>query len=185
MRGVGKGTVEAARAADDPPKSLAAFSVTPIKPDDGPTPLPWVSFNVGCKSCGHQEFEIASFPIIAPDPSPYYGVASGDTLLRPPHRMKCSCCGSVGTIFDARTDGYDGILNGGCPYESGADGEDFTLRPFKVIVAVTYNIEISELEELASSAQAEIKATDLFDNLSITATCPSGGQPLEFIYECA
>ena len=88
-------------------------------------------------------------------------------------------------IFDAHTDGYDGVLNGGCAYESGSDGEEFSPGSYEVTVCVTYNIDASELDELASSAGAEVKATDLFDSLSITATSVSGGPHLEFHYECA
>lgn len=185
MRDVGKWTAEAARAANDPPSSLSAFVVTPIVPNEGPEPLLWVSFSVACKSCGDGKFEVSSFPVIAPDPSPFHGVAPGDALLRPPHRLRCARCGSTGTIFDARTDGYDGVLNGGCAYESGIDGEAFAAGPFEVIVTLSYNVEASELEELARSEGGEKKATDLFDGLSITATSVSGEPAFEFPYECA
>lgn len=185
MGNVGRWTVEAARAANDPPRSLSDFSVTPITPDDGAENLARVNFGLACKSCGYGAFELGSFPVVAPDPSPYYGVAAGEALLRPPHRAKCVRCNSVGLIFDARTDGYDGVLNGGCAYESGSEGEEFFPGPYEVTVCVTYNIGASELDELASSARAETKATDLFDSLSIIATSVVGGPNLELDYECA
>jgi len=185
MREAGTWTAEAKRAAGDPPASLSAFALTAIAPDNGPEPLSSASFGIGCKSCGRDEFEVASFPVVAPDPSPYYGLAPGDIFLRPPHRLRCSHCGNAGTIFDARTDGYDGILGGGCAYESGSEGEDFAAGPFKVIVSATYNVEGSELDELAASAGGGAKATDLFDWLTIIATPVGGGSPLELSYECA
>jgi hypothetical protein len=99
--------------------------------------------------------------------------------------MKCSRCGGAGTIFDARTDGYDGLLNGGCAYESGADGEAFAVGTSEVTVTVSYNVSFSELEESASLTRSGAKPTDLFDSLAITATPVGGGPSSEFSYECA
>jgi hypothetical protein len=90
----------------------------------------------------------------------------------------------VGTIFDARTDGYDGILNGGGPYESEKGEHRFTDVICKVVLSPTYNIEVEELQELAAGAGPHVKATDLFDWINIIATLPDG-EPFEVDYECA
>jgi hypothetical protein len=99
--------------------------------------------------------------------------------------LQCERCGAVGTIFDARTDGYDGILCGGCPHESGETGERFTDIVCKITVGATYNIDLEELQELAAGAGADVKATDLFDWINIIATPLEGGESLELDYECA
>jgi hypothetical protein len=185
MGEVGTWTAEAKRAASDPAASLSAFALTAIVPDAGPEHLSWVNFGVRCKSCGRDEFAVSYFPLVVPDPSPFYGLAPGDIFRRPPHRLRCSHCGSAEAIFDARTDGYDAIICGDSSYQSGVEGEEFDTGPFKVVVTAAYNIEASELDEVAASAAREIKAADLFDWLTITATPTRGGSPLEFSYECA
>ncbi len=86
-------------------------------------------------------------------------------------------------LFDARTQGYDGVLNGGCAYESG-DGEGrLAAGEFKFVVAFRHNIEPSELEELA--AEAKVQPSDLFDWISIRGTPVGEGSTLEIEYECA
>ena len=143
-----------------------------------------MTFAVGCKSCGGDDFRLGSYVEVVPDPSPYPQKAPGQKMLRPPHRLKCEGCGAVGTIFDARTDGYDGILNGGGPYPSGTGDERFTDVVCKIVVGATYNIELEELQDLAASAEPPVKATDLFDWINIIATTDEGGR-MELDYQCA
>lgn len=175
-------TAEAARAVSEPPRSLSAFTLTATPPSSGPSST--VDFAISCKSCGGQTFALSSFPRTTPAPSPYVGLEPGETLHRPPHRLKCARCDSPGMLFDARTDGYDGHLNGGCAYESGEDGEVFMADTFRTTVSVTYNIALAELEELATEADAAT-TSDLFDALAITATPTDGGDVLSLDYECA
>ena len=147
--------------------------------------VPWMFFEVRCKACGSDEHRLGSYVEIAPDPSPYPRAAPGEKILRPPHRLKCERCEATDTIFDARTDGYDGVLCGGGPYESGQTGERFTDIVCRIAVGATYNIELEELRELAAGAKSDVKATDLFDWINIVATPLEGGKPLELDYECA
>jgi hypothetical protein len=176
----------AALAAGQPPKSFSSFALAalPPKPQPGMALLPWVDFSVSCKACGCDDFRVGSFVENVPDPSSYPNAAPGEQILQPPHRLKCERCGAVGTIFDARTDGYDGILNGGCSYASGESGEQFSDLVCKVVVVATYNIDLTELQELATQAGSAVKATDLFDWINIIATAPDG-ERLELDYECA
>lgn len=173
-------------AAKEPPKSFSSFTLTPETPvaQKGMDYLPWITFQVSCKACGGDDFQLGSYVEIVPDPSPNAHETPGQKLLRPPHRLKCEQCGATETIFDARTDGYDGILNGGGPYKSGEGGEQFSDVVCKMVVAATYNIDLDELEELAASAGEGVKATDLFDWVNIIAT-DAGGEELELDYECA
>ena len=186
MSEAGKLRAAAEEAAGQPPKSFSAFALAalPPKPQPGMALLPWVDFAVSCKSCGCDDLRVGSFVENVPDPSPYPHAAPGEQILRPPHRLKCERCGAVATIFDARTDGYDGVLNGGCTYASGESGEQFSDVVCKVVVAATYNIDLTELQELAAKAGPAVKATDLFDWINIIASAP-GGEPLELDYECA
>jgi hypothetical protein len=143
-----------------------------------------VDYAVSCKACGNDSFHVGWFPLATPDPSPYFEVLPGEIIERPPHRLRCAGCNTVETIFDARADGYDGLLNGGCGYESGEVDETFTPAPHRVVVSPVYNIELSELEALAHEI-GKIKPTDLFDAVAIAATPVGGGPTIELGYECA
>ncbi|HTT84914.1 MAG TPA: hypothetical protein VMF67_15670 [Rhizomicrobium sp.] len=175
---------EAALAAAQPPASLSQLALTALPPRNiGSRPAFAVEFSVSCKTCNHAVFLISGFPKIAPDPSPYYGLPPGKTFWRPPHNLKCLNCGSVAKLFDARTDGYDGICNGGCSYESGTDGETFVPGSFKVTVTPVYNIELSEIIE--SAAAFGVQTPDLFDSFVIHGDPVGGGKRFETHYECA
>jgi hypothetical protein len=174
----------AARALVDPPRSLSGFSLEALPAPD-PGYNPWAHFAVRCKACGDDAFHVGAYPTTAWDPSPHADVAPGETLLRPPHRLRCADCGDVSTIFDARTDGYDGVLNGGCRYESGESGEVFSEGRYRVAADPTYNIELEELEQIATQVGGGVKATDLFDWINIHAESLDGGEAIDFGYECA
>jgi hypothetical protein len=89
----------------------------------------------------------------------------------------------VAKLFDARTDGYDGICNGGCSYESGTGGEAFVPGSFKVTVTPVYNNELSEMIE--SAAEFGVQTPDLFDSFVIHGAPLGDGKPFETYYECA
>jgi hypothetical protein len=181
----GTPSTEAALATREPPASFSAFKLEPIVPEPGPDHVNNAFFAVRCKTCGEDDFHFGSFPAVAPDPSPQYGVEPGGIWRRPPHRLRCAHCGATGSIFDTRTDGYDGILNGGGPYDSGSTGEVFGDAPAKVEVFATYNILLDELKELAAAAGQGVKPTDLFDWFNIVVTPNDGSKPFELDYECA
>jgi hypothetical protein len=186
MSDPGKLLPAAQLAASQPPKSFSSFALSPQTPEAqaGMDYLPWVTFEVSCKSCGGDDFRLGSYVEVVPDPSPYPHKAPGQKMLRPPHRLKCERCDAAGTIFDARTDGYDGILNGGGSHQSGESGERFADVVCKIVVGATYNIDLQELQDLATAAGPHVKATDLFDWINIVATSPTAGL-LELDYECA
>jgi len=126
---------------------------------------------------------MGSFPLIAPDPSPYYEVAPGQVLLRPPHQAKCINCGAGGQVFDPRTDGYDAVLNQCSAYECGDDGEDFATTAFRVTVSITFNVDLSELREYA--AEADVEVVDLFDWITVQGESENPEIRFEQGYECA
>lgn len=43
-----------------------------------------------------------------------------------------------------RTQGYDGVLNGGGTYESGTEGKAFMPGLFHIVVSLAYNAELAE-----------------------------------------
>jgi hypothetical protein len=169
-------------AANDPPRSLAAFALTPLQPPPGPHGLGMVHFAIACKTCGRDAFHVGAFPVVS--------LADGGTLdhtnLRPPHRLKCAGCGATHMLFDPEKDGYNGVLAGGSDQSSGAGEEIFTPDALKTYVAPTYNIELWELKELADQAGGGVKPSDLFDWINIIQAEPPGETyNLELDYECA
>lgn len=175
-------TPSAAEAVKIPPSCLSGFNYAALPLAENGLDLA-VDFALTCRSCDASAFVIFGFPIVAPDPSPYYAIEPGQTFFRPPHRLRCSSCGAEAALFDVRTQGYDGVLNGGGSYESGTDGEAPIAGQFKVTVAVCYNAEFEELSELAE--EANVSVSDLFDWITITGTPVNGGENIELSYECA
>jgi hypothetical protein len=181
---MGSWTPAAALAAKQPPASFSQLALTALPPREiGSGPAFAVDFAVSCKTCNHAVFMISGFPKIATDPSPYAEISAGETLWYPPHNLKCANCGSVAKMFDARKDGYDGIVNGGCSYENGTDGEAFVPGSFNVTICAVYNIELEELTEAA--AEANVQPPDLFDPFVIRGDPTGDGKPFETYYECA
>ncbi|HZZ89493.1 MAG TPA: hypothetical protein VFE13_14275 [Caulobacteraceae bacterium] len=156
-------------ATNSPPTSFSRFKLAAVDPPPAKEPVRYAAFALNCASCNGGQFHVGSFPVIAPDPSPYYKVAPGQTIDRPPHRLRCAGCGATEVIFDTRSDGYDGKLNGGGRYESGEAGETFTDAPYEVIAYAVYNIGLEELEELAPRAGPDAKPSDLFDWFNLLA----------------
>jgi hypothetical protein len=173
-------TPEAAAAIASPPSCITGFRYSALPA--GKLDLA-AEFELACKTCGQAVFQILAYPLLVPEPSPYFGLEPGETLNRPPHRLRCTSCGTEAPLFDARTQGYDGVLNGGCACESGGTGETPIPGEFKIVAAFLYNIEMAELEELA--AEANVKPSDLFDAFGFTGSPANGGQEVDFNYECA
>lgn len=86
-------------------------------------------------------------------------------------------------MFDARTQGYDGVLNGGCTYESGETGEEPREGEFAIRIEFIFNIETDELNKI--SAEESVNPADLFDALDIVATPVGEGAEFSLSYECA
>ncbi len=180
-------TPAAMEAARVPPSCLQSFvcTVRPAKPGDLDLA---VDFDLTCRTCGAAAFKILCYPKIAPDPSPYSEVESGQIFFRPPYHLQCAACCQKAPLFDVRTQGYDAVLNDCANYESGDDSEggDQEGRPsgtFRMTVSFCYNAELEELSEMAS--KAGVIMSDLFDWISITGVPLSGGDAFEEGYECA
>ena len=172
----------AAEAERTPPSCLSGFGNTPIPLAPGGLDIA-IDFKLRCQNCPSDIFQSSAFPLVAPDPSPYFEVQPGQTLYRPPHFLTCTSCGTERPLFDVRTQGYDGVLNGGGAYESGTEGKAFISRHFHVVVGFIYNIELGELRDLAS--EARVAVSDLFDGISIVGTATDGAENVELSYECA
>ena len=168
--------------AKTPPSCLAGFRCV-VRPSPEAGAASTIDFALACARCSSDSFRLFGFPLEAPDPSPYYGVQPGQRFFRPPHRLDCTRCGYGALLFDVRTQGYDGVLNGGGPYESGTSDENAVPGEFRIVVGVTYNIALDELAELAD--EAGVGTADLFDWIKIVGISPHDGKEVRFSYECA
>jgi hypothetical protein len=66
-------------------------------------------------------------------------------------------------------------------------GEVFSPQAAKTFVVATYNIALSELQEIAAGATGSVKPSDLFDWINIIQTDPDDPASAwrEVDYECA
>lgn len=172
-------TPEAAEAICRPPSCIATFSISSL-PATRPTLV--AAFALSCAACGRSAFEILAYPRRVGS-SDYLDMKPGDVFYRPPHRLRCVSCRKATRLFDARKQGYDGVLNGGCSCESGLMREAPIPGAFRVVASFFYNIELGELRELA--AEANVMPSDLFDAFAIVGTPIDGGPDLVLDYECA
>lgn len=177
-----KRTPAALEAENTPPSCLSGY-VTELRAlMPGQLKLS-VEFALSCSGCGARSFRLLGHPVVVPNPSPYFGLKPGEILFRPPHRTECASCGRMDDLFDIRTQGYDGVLNGGGSYESGTDGEAAMPGRFELVVTFYYNIELDELQPYAQ--EGGVNPSDLFDWISIVGTALDDGEKVELSYECA
>jgi hypothetical protein len=169
----------AAVAVINPPSVLDNFKVTLRSADEPDTVL--VQFDLSCKSCEGKEFFVGGFPKTM-DEGNDYGLEAGAVLWLPPHRLVCASCKSAAPIFDPRQHGYDGALGREYFGEVG-EGTDEVSGRSNVSVSYYYNIELDELNELAS--EEGLRPADLFDGFSLSAEPIDGGELIELDYECA
>lgn len=175
----------AAEAENKPPSCISRFRHTAVPLEPKALNLA-IDFELGCGSCSNDVFGISAFPLAAPDPSPYADIAPGEIFYRPPHTLKCTACGAENTLFDARTHGYDAVLNNSSGYESGTEGKSFIQGSFRIVVGFAYNVIPEDLEELRGAAkEANVALSDLFDWITISARATDDSNDIELSYECA
>ena len=166
------------------PSVLAGFnySVTNYgRADDGAL---WVEHLLVCNECiAGDMFSIVSFPTVAPDPSPYAGVAPGETVYRPPWSARCIECGAEKTIFDTRTAGYSRVLNGASGDVRRADEPTEETGAATVYVSLIYRAKLDELTDPAARAKAA--PADLFDAVHIRGVSPHAETIFEVWQACS
>ena len=178
-----KRSAAAEHAIAHPPQCLSGVALTALPPTDERGSEISATFAVRCKACDGGSFRIYSYPKVVPDPSPYLGLNPGDWLLRPPHILECTACGTRACVFDPRKHGYDAVLNSWCGYECGDEGEEPAVGEFTVLIWVTYNTELGELAE--SGEETGVDPSDLFDWFGIEGRSPDGAIAFTQDYECA
>jgi hypothetical protein len=174
----------AAFATTNPPTCISAFSLTPVE-RLGDIDI-CVRFALSCKICSSSNLRILCFPIVVTEAGKYAYIDVGQTIERNPHHVICVNCGVRHLVFDAARHGYDGELGNGTSYEQGTGEERAILceeGDYKVDVVFTYNVELSELREIAE--KENLQAQNLFDWFHIIAVSSSGEELKDINYECA
>jgi hypothetical protein len=165
-----------------PADRVAGFALT-LNPSAREAAYPIeIRYELRCKSCGGDAFRFFCFPLVAPDPSPYFGIEPGQAIARPPHAAQCVDCQARASVFDGRTDGYNGRLNSFFAYESGETGEDAFPGIYRLMVTLVYNIDVDELMELGSNAS--VSAPDLYDWIGIECVPVGEGDSFALDYKC-
>lgn len=169
-----------------PPSFLSSFRAKLLQPEADFQPSIFVDYLIGCKGCGSEEFKVLCFPKTVPDPSPYHGFKPGEILMRPPHRLQCSACGTTSLLFDPQAHGYDGVAGNGTSYELG-DGQDAPAGgddgKFRVVIGLGYSFEVEDLRN--SAKEIDCPPSDLFDSFTLHGTSTVGKDNMEISYECA
>jgi len=133
----------------------------------------WVEHLLICNACiAGDMFSIVSFPTVAPDPSPYPGVAPGETAHLPPWSVRCIECGAETIIFDPRTAGYGRVLNGASGDARGDDEPTEETGAASVFLSLIYRSALDELTDPA--AKANVPPADLFDAVHLRGASPHG-----------
>ncbi len=170
------------QAIDGAPLSLMALRTVRLPSEGGADKPAIVRYSVSCANCGADQFRISGFT--TPRPTGFLSFLTRQArVVGPPHDLKCLGCAKDARIFDARTDGYDGILNGGSAYVSGEDAKVLLDQRVNVAVTLTYNLNLDELTQLA--ADAGVQPCDLFDWITIECEPMDGARSFDFSYECA
>lgn len=144
----------------------------------------WVEHLLVCNQCvGGDMFSIISFPKVAPDPSPYAGVAPGETVHLPPWSVRCIECGDEEMIFDPRSAGRDRVLNGVSGDARNPDEPTDETGATTVYVSLIYHAEFDELKGLAT--KAHVPRADLFDAVHIRGAAPNGETAFEEWHACS
>ncbi|MCX5514493.1 hypothetical protein C3941_15570 [Kaistia algarum] len=170
----------AAFAASNPPSVLDNFKARLRPAEELDTVL--VQFDLACRNCEGEAFHVGGYPKSMAEENDY-GLAPGSVLLLPPHRLVCVSCRSSVPIFDPRRDGYDGALGNEYFGEVGDGGDEVSAGQFKVSVSYFYNVELDELNEIAS--EDGLRPADLYDAFGLSAEPIDDGEPIELDYECA
>jgi hypothetical protein len=128
-------------------------------------------------------FSISSYPKVAPDPSPYTGVAPGEIIRFAPYRARCVQCNVEKTIFDPKSAGYRAFLKGDCADKSDETDPVSETGAATLYVCLGYRFELSELRTLAEKAR--VTPADLFEDIYIRGEAPNGRTIFEEHYECS
>lgn len=181
----------AKEAVTTPPNCLHGFTYSVIEPelDSEDEISESVEFEVACKHCGSEEFYIGGFVVDLEAGKSFFGKTKYETVLAPPHRLRCAGCGHVETLLDPNIHGYEATIGEESTCHTGTPGEDeeeFTEDALSVHISFSYsNSEEAEEELRAEAAQVVKPVSNLFDEVTIAGYDEEDDAVLEYTHELA
>jgi hypothetical protein len=158
------------------PRALSAFIIEHAKVEEEPSVL-FRHYTLLCGHCRNDRFALLQRRRNSID-------AIGDAIVG--LSLRCSQCGTSKSVFDARTDGYDGVLGhneslaGTSREEPLAGPEGAELAAVRVRATLSFNGD----DYLAVAEEDGIPAVDLFDWFEMFALLNDEWSAV-WDYECA
>ncbi len=166
------------------PSILSHFTATMLNAVQSPGGVVWTNSLLTCPDCiGGDMFSIVFHPKVAPDPSPYDGVAPGDTVRSAPYSARCIECGVEKTLYDPDAAGFSAILKGAVEDDTDERGPTDETGAVTLYVALGYRRPIDELKSLA--AKSNVVAADLFESIVIRGEAPNGDRTFDQSIDCS
>lgn len=162
--------------ADDRPRALSEFIIERATVEQEPGVL-FRHYTLLCSHCRNNRFTLLQQRRNAIDPI-------GDAIVG--LSLKCAQCGTQKSVFDARTDGYEGALGynkdlaGATREEPLADASGAALETVRVRATLSFNGD----GYLAIAEEDGIPAIDLFDWFEMFALLNDEWTAV-WEYECA
>ena len=181
----------AQEAVNTPPSALHAFTHRVIEPelDSEDEISESVEFEVVCKHCGSEEFYVGGFVVDLEAGRSLFGKTKYETVLAPPHRLRCAGCGHLETLLDPNIHGYEATLGEESTCHTGTPGEDeeeFTEEALSVHIAFSYSDSEENEDALRAEAAQVVKpVSNLFDEVTITGYDDEDDAVLEYTHELA
>lgn len=181
----------AKEATITPPSSLHGFTHSVIEPeiDSEDEISESVEFELACKHCGSDQFYVGGFVVDLEAGKSFFGKTKYETVLAPPHRLKCAHCGETHVLLDPNIHGYEATVGEESTCHTGTPGEDveeFTEEALSVHISFSYSDSEENEEELRAEAAQVVKpVSNLFDEATITGYDEEGDAIIEYTHELA
>jgi len=182
-------TSVAKEATTTPPNCLHGFTYHVIEPeiDSEDEISESVEFELSCKHCGSDQFYIGGFVVDLEAGKSFFGKRKYETVLAPPHRLKCSHCDHTSVLLDPNVHGYEASIGEESTCHTGTPGEDeeeFTEEALSVHISFSYSDSEENEEELRAEAAQIVKpVSNLFDEATIAGYDEEGDAIVEYSHE--
>lgn len=181
----------AKEAVNTPPNCLHGFTYRVIEPEfeSEDEISEAVEFELACKHCGAEDFYVGGFVVDLEAGKSLFGKRKYETVMAPPHRLKCAGCEHTETLLDPNMHGYEATIGEESTCHTGTPGEDtedFTEDALSIHFSVSYSDSEENEEGLRAEAAQVVKpVSNLFDEATIIGYDDEGDAVLEYSHELA
>ena len=181
----------AKEATITPPNNLHGFTYRLVEPeiDSQDEISESVEFEIACKHCGSEDFYVGGFVVDLEAGKSLFGKTKYETVMAPPHRLKCADCGHTELLLDPNIHGYEATIGEESTCHTGTPGEDieeFTEEALSVHISFSYSDSEENEEELRAEAAQVVKpVSNLFDEVTITGYDEEDDAVLDYSHELA